>query len=221
MAGGSVATRITLYACSRVAGPDCPDADTLGGREDGTDAASVLLPWDSPPRMDVRDAVESDAEALADIADAPTDVMRNVIHDRTVRVAAAAGSGVDGESGSEGDDAGDGVDADGGADANGGADADDSAGTGAVEPGNVTGFVSFDARDDAVHITQFGGDSGSYGPLLAEPARFARKEGMRVEVIVDAGDETRRSALESAGFEYDGTGPTFEGQETVRYGLAP
>ena len=39
--------------------------------------------------MDIRDAVEEDAEALARIADAPTDVLRNVIHDRTVRVASS------------------------------------------------------------------------------------------------------------------------------------
>lgn len=38
--------------------------------------------------MDVRDAVEADAEALAALADAPVDVMRNLVHDRTVRVVA-------------------------------------------------------------------------------------------------------------------------------------
>jgi hypothetical protein len=36
--------------------------------------------------MEVRDAVEADAEALAGLADAPADVMRGVIHDRSVRV---------------------------------------------------------------------------------------------------------------------------------------
>jgi hypothetical protein len=36
--------------------------------------------------MEVRDAIESDAEALAALGDAPTDVMRGVVHDRTVRV---------------------------------------------------------------------------------------------------------------------------------------
>ena len=43
--------------------------------------------------MDVRDAVEEDADALARLADAPTDVLRNVIHDRTVRVAVSADAG--------------------------------------------------------------------------------------------------------------------------------
>ena len=37
--------------------------------------------------MRVRDAVESDAEALARLADGPLDVVRNLVHDRTVRVA--------------------------------------------------------------------------------------------------------------------------------------
>ncbi|MFB6133873.1 MAG: hypothetical protein ABEJ55_02685 [Halanaeroarchaeum sp.] len=37
--------------------------------------------------MEVRDAVEADAEALAELVDGPQDVLRNLIHDRTVRVA--------------------------------------------------------------------------------------------------------------------------------------
>lgn len=37
--------------------------------------------------MEIRDAVEADAERLASLTGAPTDVMRNLIHDRTVRVA--------------------------------------------------------------------------------------------------------------------------------------
>jgi hypothetical protein len=48
--------------------------------------------------MEVRDGVETDAEALAAIADVPADVVRNLIHDRTVRVAereTAAGPNVD------------------------------------------------------------------------------------------------------------------------------
>jgi hypothetical protein len=37
--------------------------------------------------MDVRDAVETDADRLAGLADAPTAAMRRLIRDRTVRVA--------------------------------------------------------------------------------------------------------------------------------------
>lgn len=36
--------------------------------------------------MQVRDAVEADAERLAEMTDAPADVLRNLVHDRTVRV---------------------------------------------------------------------------------------------------------------------------------------
>jgi hypothetical protein len=44
--------------------------------------------------MEVRDAVEEDAEALADLADGPRDVLRNLIHDRTVRIATEEGDAV-------------------------------------------------------------------------------------------------------------------------------
>lgn len=37
--------------------------------------------------MEIRDAIEDDAEALAKLAGGPRDVLRNLIHDRTVRVA--------------------------------------------------------------------------------------------------------------------------------------
>ena len=37
--------------------------------------------------MQVRDAIEADAEELAAQTGAPRDVMRNLVHDRTVRVA--------------------------------------------------------------------------------------------------------------------------------------
>lgn len=42
---------------------------------------------DAAHGMDVRDAVEADAGRLAELTGAPTDVMRNLVHDRTVRVA--------------------------------------------------------------------------------------------------------------------------------------
>ncbi|WP_132059197.1 hypothetical protein [Halorussus amylolyticus] len=41
--------------------------------------------------MRVRDAVEEDGEALGTLADAPAEVMRNVVHDRTVRIAEDGG----------------------------------------------------------------------------------------------------------------------------------
>ena len=41
--------------------------------------------------MEVRDAVEADADPLYELSGAPRDVLRNLIHDRTVRVAEADG----------------------------------------------------------------------------------------------------------------------------------
>lgn len=126
--------------------------------------------------MDVRDAVEADAERLAELTDSPEDVMRNLVHDRTVRVAAA--------------------------------------------DEEVRGFVSYDARAETVHVTQLEGDDETCDRLLDEPVRFARTEGMSVELLVPE-DETRtREVAEDAGFERAGTGPAFEGQPTVRYRLA-
>lgn len=37
--------------------------------------------------MEVRDAVEADADHLATLTESPQEVMRNLVHDRTVRVA--------------------------------------------------------------------------------------------------------------------------------------
>ena len=47
--------------------------------------------------MEIRDAVEADAERLAALTGAPTDVMRNLVHDRTVRVAAEPPADLDGD----------------------------------------------------------------------------------------------------------------------------
>jgi hypothetical protein len=127
--------------------------------------------------MDVRDAVEADAERLAELTGSPEDVMRNLVHDRTVRVA----------------------------------EADEK----------VCGFVSYDARDETVHVTQLEGDGDASDLLLEEPVRFARAEGMTVELLVPADESGARTAAEDAGFEHSGDGPVFEGERTVRYRLAP
>ncbi len=142
--------------------------------------------------MEVRDAVEADAESLAGIADAPVDVMRNLVHDRTVRVAerdpSAAGPNAD-AAGDEGD--------------------------------AIAGFVSFDAKEGTVHVTQFGGTPEACERLLAEPVRFASNEGMAVELLVAEDDGERRDAAERAGFGRAGRGPRFGGTPTVRYRLDP
>ena len=125
--------------------------------------------------MDVRDAVEDDADRLAELTDTPTDVMRNLVHDRTVRVA--------------------------------------------EEDQNVLGFVSFDAQRGTVHVTQLEGTVGAEERLLEEPCRFARNEGMIVEMLVTGEDDDLQAIAESAGFENQGTGPVFDGTPTVRYRL--
>ena len=127
--------------------------------------------------MQVRDAIEADAGRLAELTNAPQDVMRNLIHDRTVRVA----------------------------------DIDDE----------IVGFVSFDARERTVHITQIEGAADACSRLLEEPMGFAAGEDMAVELLLPESNETVRQAVEEAGFERDGTGPTFDGTPTVRFRYEP
>ncbi|PSQ58299.1 MAG: hypothetical protein BRD23_07355 [Halobacteriales archaeon SW_9_67_25] len=122
--------------------------------------------------MDVRDAVEADAGRLASLTDTPRDVMQNLIHDRTVRVA-------------EQDD-------------------------------ELRGFVSYDAREGTVHVTQMDGDPATFQRLLEEPIRFARMEGMAVELLAPADEPELQDAAIAAGFDEIGSGPRFEGQPTTK-----
>jgi hypothetical protein len=140
--------------------------------------------------MYVRDAVEADADDLAALADAPHDVMRNLVHDRTVRVATRETAPGPHE------------------DAAGRAD-------------DVLGFVSFDARTQTVHVTQLAGTREACERLLAEPVRFAANEGMTVELLVSRDDEAARHAAATVGFDPVGSGPRFDGADTVRYRLSP
>jgi len=125
--------------------------------------------------MDVRDAVEADADRLAELTGAPTDVMTNLVHDRTVRVG--------------------------------------------VEDERIVGFVSYDAREQTVHVTQLEGSPAVCDRLLEEPVRFARSEGMAVELLVPEPNEDIRSAAAEAGFDQVGSGPLFNGTPTVKYRL--
>jgi hypothetical protein len=123
--------------------------------------------------MEVRDAVEADAGRLAALADAPAETMRNLIHDRTVRVA--------------------------------------------DESGDITGFVSFDARRDTVHVSQFDGEERAVERLLDEPVRFARNEGMAAELLIEESREDLKRAATDAGFGKSGSGPRFDGARTVKF----
>ncbi|UTF54240.1 hypothetical protein [Natronosalvus rutilus] len=154
--------------------------------------------------MNVRDALEADADAIAAIADAPTDVARNLVHDRTVRVA---------EDGTHDPNA-DVPPADGASDA-------DATQYGKSDPEDLLGFVSFDAQGDTVHVTQIDGTEAACERLLAEPVRFAECEGMAVEVLVPDGHGAVEEAAEELGFGDTGSGPRFDGARTVRYRLEP
>ncbi|MFB6235182.1 MAG: hypothetical protein ABEH81_04910 [Halopenitus sp.] len=152
--------------------------------------------------MHVRDAVEADAAAIASLADQPTAAARNLVHDRSVRV------GVD----------------DGAVDLDPDPDSDPDLGpapSAPVDPEDLLGFVAFDAELNAVHVTGFGGTQDALERLLGEPARFAAREGMVVEALVEADETDRRSAIEGAGFEDVGAGPQFDGSPTRRYRLDP
>jgi len=160
--------------------------------------------------MDVRDAVEADAERMAQLTGAPTDVMTNLVHDRTVRIAVPDGAG---SGANEDAEAG----ADGTAEAVAAPDADDEDDEGS----EILGFVSFDAQRETVHVTQLEGTADACERLLAEPSRFAREEGMSVELLVAEDDDDLRTAAERAGFTDHGAGPRFDGTNTVRYRLDP
>lgn len=143
--------------------------------------------------MHVRDAREADADALATMADAPADVVRNLVHDRTVRVAEA-------------------VPDDGTVDAG----RDRYSGS---EPDDLLGFVSFDAREGTVYVTQLDGSATACRRLLEEPIRFAERESMAVEALIQPGDGIVTDALSAAGFREEGTGPQFDGSQTIRFRL--
>jgi len=141
--------------------------------------------------MNVRDAVEDDAAAMSAIADAPRDVMRNLVHDRSVRVAEPETVDTDPNE-----------------------DADDP-------DRQLLGFVSFDARQDAVHVTQLDGTDDACEVLLGEPVRFAQREAMAVELLVPDAEGDVEAAARELGFTEAGPGPRFEGSPTTRYRLEP
>jgi|AntRauTorcE11898_2_1112593.scaffolds.fasta_scaffold00218_8 hypothetical protein len=147
--------------------------------------------------MRIRDALESDAEALAAATERPREVVRNMIHDRSVRVAVEAESDGDGHGDSTGESDGSTGESDGGEE-------------------TVRGFVAFDVRADTVHVTDFEGSGSTVRTLFEEPRRFARREGMGVEVVVPNDEETSE-VIESSGFAAAGRGPRFDGRRTTRY----
>ena len=114
--------------------------------------------------MEVRDAMEADAAQLAAIGDAPTDVMRELVHDRTVRVAVQNRTS--------------------------GPHDDTSAGGGSGE--DIVGFVSYDARERTVHVTQLAGAVAACERPLAAPTRFAAVAGILVQFLAAVDDHPAR-----------------------------
>jgi hypothetical protein len=145
--------------------------------------------------VEVRDAIEDDADTLGAIVDLPEDVLRNVIHDRTVRLAVDR-PGEPGPNADAGPEAGDNAE-------------------------SVLGFVAFDVRDSTVHVTQLAGSADVAERLLAEPVRFAVSEAFDVAFVVPESDADAAAAAEAAGFDPVGSGPTFDGETTRRYRFEP
>jgi hypothetical protein len=141
--------------------------------------------------MEVRDAVEADAEALSGLADTPTDVMRGVIHDRTVRVLESRDN------------------------ADHGRDDDDA--IGALE--GFVSFDARSGTVYVTQLAGESADVCSR--LLEEPRRFADCEHMAVEFVIEESQEAARQAARDEGFEAVGPGPRFEGERTTRFRLEP
>lgn len=192
--------------------------------------------------MRIRDALESDAERLAELVGRPPDILVNMVHDRSVRVAVRDPTEADeNESDEETSDLDDGrrtSDASDGRGTSGGRDGVEgggaSGGRDGVESGDasggrdgvddrddtddsIVGFVAFDARGDTVHVTDFAAPGSAAGRLFEEPKRFARQEAMDVEVVVADEERDRIAAVEDAGFAAVGSGPRFENRKTTRF----
>ena len=160
--------------------------------------------------MRVRDAVEADAAAIGSMTDRPRDVVQNMIHDRSVRVAVADDAASTPDEGASPSDR----NSDGDAEDGGGEGGDDTP----VDA--VDGFVAFDVRDGTVHVTNFEGTAAAVERLFEEPVSFARREGMPVEAIVPT-DGVGPDVVDGLGFEAAGSGPRIEGSATTRYRFDP
>ena len=152
--------------------------------------------------MRIRDALESDAEALATAVDRPRETVINMIHDRSVRVAVSDDETRERPGGEER-----------------GSDGETERRSGS-DTATVDGFIAFDVYGGAVHVTDFEGSESVVRRLFEEPCRFASREGLAVEVVVPD-DEQSGSVVEGAGFEPVGSGPRFEGRPTTRYRIGP
>ena len=185
--------------------------------------------------MRIRDALESDAEALAMLSGKPEGVVINMIHDRSVRVAVPESEHRSEKTESdqrrhenesdqrrhenESDQRRHENESNRAKDAKTGSNTEHPSGAG--NPSPLQGFIGYDVRSGSVHVTDFGGSESTVRRLFEEPRRFAVREGMSLEVVVsdDATDEIE--TIESLGFEPVGEGPQFDGGSTTRFRLEP
>ena len=167
--------------------------------------------------MRIRDALESDAEALAMLSGKPEGVVVNMIHDRSVRVAVPESEHRSEKT--ESDQRRHENESNQAKDAKTGSNTEHPSGAG--NPSPLQGFIGYDVRSGSVHVTDFGGSESTVRRLFEEPRRFAVREGMSLEVVVsdDATDEIE--TIESLGFEPIGEGPQFDGGSTTRFRLEP
>lgn len=135
--------------------------------------------------MQIRDAQEDDALAIADLATGDIDPA-HLLRERVVRVAADA---------TESRDA-------------------------TAEEGTIAGFLAFDARTDAIHVTRIGGGDDAVHALLDNVIRYASREDVPVEAVVPV-DSSTAVALETKGFGNVDRGPRFQGRATTRFRLDP
>ena len=153
--------------------------------------------------MRIRDAIESDAKALAEISDRPEAVMRELVHERSVRVAVSESKNASTPDSTPDSTA-----------------TDDDGSTSGTEHA-VEAFVSYDVQSGSVHVTEFGGSDGVVRQLFESPYRFAVREGMDLELLVSDDDTARKETVESLGFSPVGSGPRFDGRSTTRFRLEP
>lgn len=148
----------------------------------------------------------------------PEDVVVDMIHDRSVRVAVEEAGST--EAGSTEEAVGERAVSVENPSVEGDGPAGDPSATDDGPSGTVVGFVAFDVRDGTVHVTTFGGDGDAVRRLLDEPVRFARREGMPVEAVVPV-EEAASETIEAAGFDSVGAGPHIDGAPTRRYRYDP
>lgn len=85
---------------------------------------------------------------------------------------------------------------------------------------SIAGFLAFDPRPDAIHVSRIGGDEDAVHLLLDDAIQYAERESIPVEAVVPVGGSAA-VALETRGFKRVGSGPRFDGQETSRFHLDP